>query len=60
MGGSPRSGVSYIIPAYLIIKDLEERFVGEWKPAGVVPGPVVPGALATPGESKLRRSWYLK
>jgi len=60
VGGSPSSGVSYIIPAYLIIKDLEERFDGEWKPAGVVPGPVVPGALATPGESKLRRSWYLK
>ncbi|KAH8777933.1 hypothetical protein F5882DRAFT_463990 [Hyaloscypha sp. PMI_1271] len=96
VGGSPGSGVFYIIPAYLIIDDLVDRFDGEWKPAGVVPEPVVPVSLpapvhsspasesvlptrvlepilpdpvpppvvpdtvSVPGESKLRRSLYIK
>ncbi|KAE9362690.1 hypothetical protein N431DRAFT_358279 [Stipitochalara longipes BDJ] len=48
VGGSPGLQTSYIIPARSIIDDLKDRFGGEWKPAGVIPEPVV------------RRSWYIK
>jgi hypothetical protein len=45
VGGSPSLGVSYIVPAHFMFDDLKDRFDGEWKPAG---------------ESKFRRSWYIR